>query len=383
MSDINTIQNSTVLVRVAFDLPSLSDTARIKDAIPTIDLLLKNNNKVVLATKWGRPKGIDPEFSTQKLIDVIESEILTQITQTALPSFINSGTAIEFVDQFKSFEEAKSEILNSQNQIFLLENTHFSEDEKSKESVHRLNLAQKYASLADFFVDEAFPSSHRQEATNSEIKQILPWAFGLSYLSEITNLNKLKIDVEQPFVVVMAGAKLETKLPLISKMLPKAEKILLGGLLSFTFIQAAKELGFSDLPDIYDSYVEVEFLEQAKDLLKSNPDQLILPLDLVYESENGKTYGRDVGDKTLQLFENELKKAKTIFWNGTLGFYEKPPFDESTKKLGEFISSLDKAFKALGGGDTGSSLPQSILDKIDFVSMGGGATLEYLSQKNE
>ena len=365
MITINQIQNSIVLVRVAFDLPSLDDTARIKDAVPTIELLLKNKNKVVLATKWGRPKGNDPELSTQKLIPLLQTEF---------------DANVDFINQFASFEQAKTEISNSQNQIFLLENTHFEADEKSKDEQKRLELAQKYASLADYFVDEAFPSSHRQEVTNTEIKEILPYVFGLAYANEIQNLDRLRLDVNKPFVVVMAGAKLETKLPLITKMLPKADKILLGGLLSFTFLQAAKDLGRGDLPDICDSYVEVEFLEQAKELLKANPDKLVLPVDLVYEDENGKKYGRDVGSKTVELFQNELQKAQTIFWNGTLGFYEKPPFDKATHELGNYIASLSGAFKVLGGGDTGSSLPQNILDKLDFVSMGGGATLEYLSR---
>lgn len=378
MITLNQIQNSIVLVRVAFDLPSLDDTARIKDAIPTIELLLNHRNKVILATKWGRPKGIDPEFSTQKLIDVVEGELST--TPKASSSPLERGARVEFVNQFNGFEKAKTQILNSKNQVFLLENIHFESDEKAKDSETRSLLAQKYALLTDYFVDEAFPSSHRAEATNTEIKEILPWTLGLAYANEIVNLDRLRLDVKKPFVVVMAGAKLETKLPLITKMLPKADKILVGGLLGFTFLQAAKDLGYADLPYIYDSYVEVDFLEKAKELLKSNPEKLVLPLDLVYEDEADKKYGRDVGLKTLELFESELQKAQTIFWNGTLGFYEKPPFDRATHELGNFIAGLDGAFKVLGGGDTGSSLPQDILEKLDFVSMGGGATLEYLSR---
>ena len=355
MLKLNQIHNSTVLVRVAFDLPSLDDTARINDAIPTIELLLKNNNKVILATKWGRPKGNDLEFSTQKLIAVIENELATAQTTAKISSLtLDRVTKVEYINQFDGFEQAKTQILNSTNQLFLLENTHFSRDEKSKDASIRLDLAQKYATLTDHFVDEAFPSSHRQEATNTEIKEVLPWTFGLAYANEIENLDRLRLDVKKPFVVLMAGAKLETKLPLITKMILKADKILIGGLLGFTFLQAAKDLGYSDLPDIYDSYVEVEFLEQAKDLLKNNPEKLVLPLDLVYEEEDGKKYGRDVGLKTVDLFENELQKAQTIFWNGTLGFYEKSPFDQGTVKLGMFIASLDGVFKVLGGGDTGS-----------------------------
>ncbi len=414
MLTLEQISNSVVLVRVAFDLPTLNDTARIKDALETIKLLLKNNNKVVLATKWGRPKGSDQRFSTQKMANVVETLVRTSI----LKELAEQGEAgssrdleidqewdrnhsyITFIDQFQGFEVAKEKIhdfkkdapfLPGHGRLFILENTHFDACENSKDATQRLEIAKKYASLADYFVDESFASSHRNEATNTEIKTLLPWTFGLAYQNEVKNLDQLRVGVKQPFVVLMAGAKLETKLPLITKMLPKADKILLGGLLSFTFLQAAKELLYPNLPDIYESYVEVEFLEQAKELLLKNPEKLVLPLDLIYEetnvdfklSENQATqvgkYGRDVGPKTVKLFENELQKAQTIFWNGTLGLYEKPPFDRSTRSLGDFIASLNGVFRVLGGGDTGSALPQEVLDRLDFVSMGGGATLEYLS----
>ena len=370
MIKFDDIKNSTVLVRVAFDLPDLSHTSRIDDAVDTLVTLLTQKNKVLIVSKWGRPKDSDPSLSMKLMVDTIEFR---------LKEIGNLDKKVEFVNQFESFNTTKLVIESSTSELFLLENCHFEPLEKSKEEEERLGVAKKYASLADYFVDEAFPSSHRNEATNTDIKSLLPWTYGLAFTKEIKNLEKLKSNFESPFLVVMAGAKLKTKLPIISQMIKKADKILVGGLLSFAFIKAMQELGLSDKPELYDSPVEEDFLETAKKLIVKYPGKLVLPTDLVYEEEDGKTYARDVGEKTVDLFKKNLKDAKTLFWNGTLGFYEKPPFDKGTLEVGRFCAGLDGCFKVLGGGDTGSSLPDDVLNKFDFVSMGGGATLEYLS----
>jgi phosphoglycerate kinase len=388
ISDIQQIKNSRVLVRVSFDLPNLKDTTRILDAIPTIKLLLKNKNKLILCTKWGKVK-------EQDLQNPLESNLSLKKMQETLDIVFKKNLEevydLEFVNQFENFEILENKIkdrnLDSRDQIFLLENTHFEPKEKSKNPKERLEIAKKYAKLADFFVDEAFPSSHRSEATNTEIKELLTNCLGLSYQNELKNLNKLKEDIQKPYLVVMAGSKLETKLPLIQKILPKADKILLGGMLAFSFIKVAKDnnlplfLGDKNkqYPELFDSQIEENFLQTALELLQKYPEKLVLPVDFVYDNKGDKRFAYDVGPKTLQLFENYLKTAKTIFWNGTLGFYEQKPFDKGTLELAEFVSNLEDTFSAIGGGDTNSSLPKHILEKFSFVSMGGGATLEYLS----
>jgi phosphoglycerate kinase len=364
--NINTIRNSKVLVRVNYDLPNLEDDERIDDSLATIQTLLEENNKVILFTHWGRPDPVDIEshshLSTSRLDDIIEEKL---------------AESVLFINQFLSWEEAKEEIVNAKENIIILENTRYSADEKSKDPAIRLELAKKYATLADYFVDEAFAVSHRQEATNTEIKELLPSCHGLSFLNEVNNLNKLK-SPQKPFTVVMGGAKLETKLDLLNKILPKTDKLIVGGMLCFTFIAAKKALGFENIPEIYDSIVETDFIETAKEIINHHGDKIITPVDFVY-SPDGK-YAFDVGPKTLELFANSLSGAKTVFWNGPMGFYEKPPYDNGTLELGRIIIGLTNAFKVVGGGDTGSALPSYILDGIDFVSMGGGATLEYLNK---
>lgn len=368
MTDIQKIFNATVIVRVCDDVSSLDKLDRVQDSVPTIKLLLSNNNKVLILSHWGRPKGQIDESKSLKLL------------QSATSKFL--GVEVEFINQFESFEQAKNTIAQSRNKVFLLENTRFSPFEKSKIQEERDFLAGQYASLAEFFIDEAFAVSHRHEVTNFELAKILPKALGLSYQKEIENLNRLSKNPQRPFVVVMAGAKLETKLPLIERMLEHSDKVLLGGMLSFVFIKAAQEMNLTKYrtAELHDSPVEVNFYDKAKAILAKYQHKLFLPVDFVYGIKEDKKVAYDVGQATIEEFKTQLQSAKTIFWNGTLGYYEQKPYDQGTKQMAEYIASLKQSFKAIGGGDTNSALPEPILEKFDFVSMGGGATLDYLGK---
>lgn len=373
---INSIKNSIVLLKVGFDLPSLDDYSRILDAKKTVDLLLKQNNKVVLISHWGRPKNIqDSTLSLENMLPLISS-------------LLNQN--IEFLNQYDSFEDTAKRIKNSKDKLILLENTRFDPDEQSKDTDLRTNLASKYSTFANYFVDEAFSVSHRHEATNTEIKKFLPWCLGLSYEQEIQQLDRLKHNPKKPFVVIMAGSKLETKLPIISKMLPVCDKLLIGGKLCFTFIRAAKEMVMDKYleVDFGKSEVELDFLETAKELLQKYPDKIILPTDFVYGDKQAnlinpdsmaEKFALDIGLKTIENFKMELQDASTVFWNGTIGYYEKPDFNKGNFAIGKFLADNSRINKVLGGGDTASSLPPEILSKINFVSMGGGASLNYLS----
>lgn len=374
---ISEIKNSTVLVKVGFDLPSLDDYSRVLDTKNTVDLLLQNNNKLVLLSHWGRPKSAtDTELSLQKMLPLLQKLL---------------GISIEFVNQYSDFETAKIKIKSSENQIFLLENTRFDSSEKSKDTILRLELATKYAMLGDYFVDEAFSLSHRKEATNTELKNLLPWCFGLSFENEIKHLDSLKNHPDKPFVIIMAGSKLETKLPIINKMLPICDKLLVAGKLCFTFLQAAKELGLSKYKevDFGQSEVELDFIPQAKKILTDSPDKIILPIDFVFADDqknlvsstySGVKLALDIGAQSIASFIQELQKAKTVFWNGTIGYYEKEIFNQGNKRIGQFLADTDYINKIIGGGDTSSSLRPETLSKINFVSMGGGASLECLSK---
>jgi phosphoglycerate kinase len=357
------IKNSIVLVRVCYDIPSLQDTDRINDSSQTVKSLLQQGNQVILLSHWGRPDGkIVPELSLEKQLESVQS----YFTET-----------MEFINQYDYFNNSLSlrDLMNiSKTRLFLFENTRFHTDESSKNLFARDKLAQKYAEIADYFVDESFPVSHRQEVTNYEIKKLLPYSYGVSFQNELNQLEKIKTNPNRPLVVLMAGAKLETKLPLITKMCEKADKILISGELCFTFIKAA-----NTKIELYDSLVETSFLTQAKELLEKYPNKIVLPIDFIYgDYRNGKS-ALDIGPATLALFKSNLSEAKSIFWNGPVGYYLEKKYAHGTIELGNYISNLPDTYKILGGGDSVAVLSKSVLASFNFVSMGGGATLEYLS----
>ena len=364
--NLKSIKNSIVLVRVGYDLASLQDTLRIQDSLETIRFLLANQNKVLLLAHWGRPKGQpNPKLSLSRIQAVLQS-YLTQ--------------KVGFYDQFaKGFDPEAISLIDSP--VILLENTRFDPAEKSKDAQARQQLALKYSSLADFFVDEAFSVSHRKEATNHALKSLMPFTYGFSYQREVETLNSIKSQPKKPLAVIMGGAKLETKLPLIHSFLPVADMVLLAGKLAFTFIRAGQDLGWADFAniDLGSSEVNHEFLPTARDLILKYPQKLVLPVDFKYFEDNGTKIG-DIGPRSLELFAKQLEQARTVFWNGPLGFYEKKPFDRGTDQLAQKLSQLKNCFKVIGGGDITSAIKPEILDKFDFVSMGGGATLKFLTK---
>ncbi len=372
MPKIEKIKDSVVIVRADLNLPSLDDIGRVKATTPTVELLLKSNNKVVLLSHWGRPKGPETKWSLKQMVSLLTRE---------------TGQQVEFINQYNGIEQAKQQIEHSDNQVFLLENTRFEPREQSKNQQERKELAGEYAILADFFVDEAFAVSHRQEATNFELKKLLPHTLGLNYELEIENLDKIKYHAKHPYIVIISGSKLETKLPLIEKFLDKANHIMIGGMICFTFIEARRRLflqqkesvSLDNIPDIKDSPIEESFLSQAVDLLKKYENEIVLPSDFEYFiDEDGKQLAYDIGPKTIKHFSALLKHCDTVFWNGPLGVYEKPPFDTGTIEIAKFLAGEPNCFVVTGGGDINSAIPQEYLDKFAWVSTGGGATLEYL-----
>ena len=358
---INSIQNKTVLVRVGFDVADLEHVDRIKSCLATIKLLVDNNNKVVLISKWGRPKNADENFSLRNLKYLIQNLLLDRVSEKCHLTFLN---------QFESWEEVSKFIKNNaeNNNIFLLENIYFNKDEFSTDQYVREALASKYASLANVFVDECFISSHRLEATNAEIKKLLPHALGLNYLSEIDNLEYFVQKPAKPFILLLGGAKLDTKIPLLNNLLPKVDQVILGGIICFPFLKV--------LHPEYEISVNPEELDLAKAMLKKYSDKIILAKDFVPSITSAK----DVGPESIKYFKELLGQAGSVFWNGPLGVYEDPQFATGTLEIANFLSEQHNIHKVIGGGDTGAAIPENILKKFNFVSQGGGATLEFLSK---
>jgi phosphoglycerate kinase len=354
---------STVLVKVDFNLSSLTETYRIQSTKKTILELISEGNKVVLITHYGRPEKQEKKYSTKALVPVIEKEM---------------GTKIKFINQFESFEKASKQIAKSKSKLFLLENSRFSPIEDKGTTDQKYNLGKEYSTLGQFFVDEAFSVSHRNEVTNTIVKNFLPFGYGYRYQLEVKNLDKLT-NPKKPYYLVMGGAKVETKLPLIEHLLPKADKIFIGGMICFTFLEELRRRG-EKIPPLFDTPFQEEHIGTVKKILDKYPSKIVLPQDLVYKSIDGKVVAADVGSLTTELFCDGLKNAKTIFWNGTLGEVERPTFDYSTKQLVKTLLSIPSAFIVCGGGDTESFLSEKDKARLDFVSTGGGACLDYLSK---
>ncbi len=363
MIQLNLPDNSIVLIRVDYNISTLNDTYRIESSKNTIENVLSQGYKVVLITHYGRPLQNETEFSTLNLVPTIKN-ILNE--------------ELEYVNQYDSFTEAKTIISNSDKRLFILENTRFNKDENCDDTALRNELGKKYAVLGNYFIDEAISVSHRQEVTNTEITKYLPHNKGIRYDLEIENLNKLK-SPEKPFYIYMGGAKVETKLPIIKKLISKADKIFLGGMICFTFLKVSESLG-SKIPPLFDSPIDENSIIEVKELLLKYKEKLILPIDLVYKSTDGKIVAGDIGSLTTNIFCNSVKEAETIFWNGSFGQVELPTLDYGTNQFVQQLIELTDTFVVVGGGDTEALLTSKQKEKIDFVSTGGGATLDYISK---
>jgi phosphoglycerate kinase len=368
--NLDSISKKIVLVRVGYDISNFDNLERITSSKNTINTLLENKNKVILLTKWGRPKGqVVSDLSTKNFLKVIKD--------------IFPEKKVFYFDQFKYTKPEKlNEDLSLVNfDIMLFENIYFDERENSKIEAEREEIAKFYASVGEVLVDECFISSHRKDATNYDIKNFLPFSYGVEFKKEVENLSILKKNPKKPYMVLMGGAKLETKLELIKKMLLVADKVMVGGLLCFTFLKAQNNLDKNKQVDIKSSIVEESFVETAQELLSKYGDKIILPVDISFNTnDEGVESGSDIGPKTVELYKKTLENAKTVFWNGPMGWVEKTTFDLGTNSLAHFLASNPNIYKVIGGGDTLSCIDQTTKDKFNYISLGGGATLEFLAK---
>jgi phosphoglycerate kinase len=235
-----------------------------------------------------------------------------------------------------------------------------------------MEMAKEYSELGDYFVDESFPIYHRKHATNAYIKKCMPYAVGIAYQTEIEELTAISKTPQEPLVVISGGAKLETKIPVLEKLAFKADHILIGGLICFTLLEAK---GIH----IEGAQIDQSLVPYAESLINTYDDKLVFPVDFVYGDEGGSRHPYDIGPKSIELFGSYIKKARSLFWNGPLGFYENG-YTHGTKAIAQQILDNQQCYSIIGGGDITSSLSKEMLDKFDFVSAGGGATLDFLAK---
>jgi len=364
------VKNKRVLVRADFDITldkkgNIVNDFRIKKCIPTIEYLVKKEAKVILMAHLGRPNG----KKVKKLkMDLIQARLLEYLNYPILK--VNNCIG-------KKIENLTKKMISKE--ILLLENLRFYKQEKENDQ----DFAKKLAKLGDIYVNEAFAVSHRKHASIVGVTNYLPGAAGFNLQREIKELNKVLKNPKHPFLAVIGGGKVKTKIKVIKKFLNLADKVLIGGALPNTIFAAhKKKLG--------KSFINKDALKLAKSLNLKNP-KLQLPVDFnVSLSQNYKNQIKemddickneevfDIGPKTVDLFLKEINKAKTIILNGPLGLIEKKPFDKAFKKILQGIAKT-KAYSIIGGGDTVAFIKKINLEnKFNYISTGGGAMLEYL-----
>ena len=378
IKDMN-LNNKKVLIRCDFNVPmkegKIVDDTRITAALPTIKYALEQNAKVVLFSHLGRVKE-ESDLEKNNLAPVAKrlEELL--------------GQKVTFVPTTRG-EELENAINNMQEKdIVLVQNTRYEDLDGKKESKNDPELGSYWASLGDVFVNDAFGTIHRAHASNVGIASHLDSCIGFLIEKELNALKELD-NPEHPFVVVLGGAKVADKIGVIENLVKKADKILIGGGMAFTFLKAE---GY----EIGTSLLDEENIEFCKKKVTDYPNKIVLPVDVAVtteysENEEYRTkdisdieyneMGLDIGPKTQELFENYLKDAKVAVWNGPLGVYEFKKYKQGTDNLLQFVVNNNIKI-ILGGGDIVAAASTSgFKDKVYHASTGGGATLEYLEGK--
>ncbi|MCK5493674.1 MAG: phosphoglycerate kinase [Candidatus Omnitrophica bacterium] len=373
------LKGKRVLVRVDFNVPlnkelQITDDNRIKAALPTIKYIIEKGGKVVLMSHLGRPKGeIKQEFSL-KPVAVRLSELL--------------GQPVDMLDD--CIGEKVKDKLNKmgEGEVVLLENLRFYKEETANDK----DFAKKIASLGDVFVNDAFGTCHRAHASTEGVTHYLESAAGFLVQKEIEYFQKILTNPQSPFIFILGGAKVSDKIPVIKNMLDKADIILIGGAMAYTFMKSKGiNIGSSRLEEKSVSIVEEIFVSA-----KEKGVEIVLPIDHVItdnietsvnvkftegESIDIGWMGVDIGRKTIKLFCEKIKEAKTIVWNGPAGIFEMDKFALGSKALAVAIADSD-AISVVGGGDTAAAVAKfSLSDKMSHISTGGGASLEYLEGK--
>jgi phosphoglycerate kinase len=379
-------KNEKALVRVDFNVPldehfNITDDTRMRAAIPTIKKILGDGGSVILMSHFGRPKGgPEDKFSLKHLLPHLK-ELLPGVTVL----FSNDCIGPEAEQKAKDLKPGE---------VLLLENLRFhKEEEKGNEE-----FAKKLASLGDVYVNDAFGTAHRAHASTAVIAQFFPpdkKMFGLLMNAEVSNADKVLNSSEKPFTAILGGAKVSDKIEIIENLLKKANNIIIGGGMAYTFLKAqGKEIG--------NSLCEEDKLDLANDILskaKAQNVQFLLPVDSIVAnkfSEDADTkivsnddiekgwMGLDIGPESIKIFTKTIMESKTILWNGPMGVFEMKKFQAGTKAIAEAIAKATEngAYSLVGGGDSVAAINEfHLADKVSYVSTGGGALLEYFEGK--
>lgn len=374
------LKGKKVLVRCDFNVPldeqgNITDNRRIVGALPTIQYLLDQNCKIILCSHLGRPKGeIKKEFSLAPVAKELSKLI---------------GKEVKLAEDVIG-KSTKALTANMQEgEIVLLENVRFEAGEEKNDET----LSKEFASMAEIFVNDAFGTAHRAHSSTAGIASYLPAVSGFLIEKELNFLGNTLENPKRPFVAILGGKKVSDKIGVIDSLLEKVDTLIIGGGMAYTFF---KSMGYS----VGDSICEEDKLELAQNLMKKAKEKgvkLVLPVDNIIADEfspnaNSKVIhsdqipdgweGLDIGPKTVELFKEELKGAKTVMWNGPVGLFEYEKFANGTKGVAEALASLEDCITIIGGGDSAAAIEKmGFSDKMTHISTGGGASLEFLEGK--
>ncbi len=384
INQIRNLKNKRVLVRADFNVPvkdgKVKEDARLLASIPTIEYLLKKGAKVILVSHLGRPEGVEEKYSL-KPVALRLGELMK--------------LKIEILDG--NLTEIKQKLNKNIGKLVLLENIRFYDGERKNDK----KFAKELAGLADYFVLDGFAVAHRDSPSVSGVAKYIPAYAGLLLEKEIIGLSKALVKPKRPFVLVLGGAKMETKIPVLKNLLPKVDYVLIGGGIFNTYLWAK---GYK----VGGSLIDKDWKKEVLALLKNK--KVVLPVDVVAGDEKGSkvravnlskekgfldslrslgmTDGEwaiyDIGPATIRLYAQYIKKAQTIVWNGAMGYFEQKPYDVGTMSIARLVASRakGKAFGIIGGGETLQAMEKvKMTEFVDLVSTGGGAMLEFLGGK--
>ncbi|GAA6123135.1 phosphoglycerate kinase [Bifidobacterium psychraerophilum] len=386
LKDLGNLQGKRVLVRADFNVPldgtTITDDGRIKAALPTIDNLREQGAKVILMAHLGRPKGkVVPELSLAPVAKRL-GELL--------------GVNVELASDTYGEDAQQKVAALKDGDVLLLENVRFNPEETSKDADERAAYAKKIAALGDVFVSDGFGVVHRAQGSNYDVAADLPSAAGLLVEKEVTALSRATVNPERPFTVVLGGSKVSDKLAVIENLLSKANRLIIGGGMVYTFLKAqGHEVGKSLLEED-----QVEIVKGYIKKAQENDVELVLPTDIIaadtfaadspYETVAADaipadTMGLDIGPDSQKLFHDKIVDSKTVVWNGPMGVFEFPAFAAGTKAVAQGLIDATKAgaFTIVGGGDSASAVRNLGFPEEGFshISTGGGASLELLEGK--
>ncbi|WP_242213837.1 phosphoglycerate kinase [Bacillus cereus group sp. BfR-BA-01383] len=373
------LKGKRVFCRVDFNVPmkegKITDETRIRAALPTIQYLVEQGAKVILASHLGRPKG-----------QAVEELRLTPVA-ARLGELL--GKDVKKADE--AFGPVAQEMVAAMNEgdVLVLENVRFYAGEEKNDA----ELAKEFAALADIFVNDAFGTAHRAHASTAGIADYLPAVSGLLMEKELDVLGKALSNPERPFTAIIGGAKVKDKIGVIRHLLDKVDNLIIGGGLAYTFVKAlGHEIGQSLCEDD-----KIELAKEFMQLAKEKGVNFYMPVDVVITEEFSETAttqivgidsipstweGVDIGPKTREIYADVIKNSKLVVWNGPMGVFEMTPFAEGTKAVGQALADAEDTYSVIGGGDSAAAVEKfGMADKMSHISTGGGASLEFMEGK--